>query len=415
MPSSRIYDVAVIGGGVVGCSLARELTGRFKHVLLLEKERAVACHTSGRNSGVVHSGFNPKAGTLKAKLCVEGNHAIRRYAQERGVPFQQVGTYVVARTEAELERLKSLKANADRNGVPAVEIQGIEAVREREPRARGVAALFSPSGGIVDSRSLTHALAADAQHEGAEIRCGQKVEEIRETRDEVRVQTGSDAFRTRLLVNCAGLHADRLAHRMGVGSTYTILPFRGEYCEITGTSEPIISSMIYPVPHPSLPFLGIHLTKTINRTVLIGPNAVPAFGREAYSRWGVEPRYVAGTLLRTATWKALIHNRELLHIAWQELTRSFSRRQFFLEASRLVEGLRPEELRVSKRVGIRPQLLKDDGQLVEDLVIETTPRSIHVLNVVSPGMTCAIPFARWLTSHIGDDLKWKGSETTVAG
>jgi len=408
-PRRNSFDIAIIGAGIIGCALARELGKRFGKVLLLEKENTVGFHTSGRNSGVVHSGFNPKPGTLKASLCVEGSKEIRQYCREREIPCEQVGTFVVAVEESQLPVLYDLKSRGEKNGVPGLEIFTLERVREHEPNAKGIAALFSPTGAIVDSQALTRMLAYDAQQAGVAMTLGQQVMRVEETRDAVLLSTERGQYEAQLVVNCAGLHADRLAHMMGVGGDYTVVPFRGEYFVMDCSGPPIIRSMVYPVPNPVVPFLGVHLTKTVAGTVLIGPNAVPAFGREAYRRLAVNFRDLAEIVRHKGTWNALVRNRALMMVAWNELRHSVSRRYFLREASRLVTGLRLCDLKLGKRAGIRPQLIKANGQLVEDLVVETTPRSIHVLNVVSPGMTSAIPFAKWLSAKIGPDLQWNGT------
>ncbi len=391
----------------MGCALARELGNRFDRVLLLEKENTVGFHTSGRNSGVVHSGFNPTPGTMKASLCVEGSKAIRQYCWEREIPCEQVGTYVVAVKESQLSVLYDLKSRGEKNGVPGLEILTMESVHKQEPNARGIAALFSPTGAIVDSQALTRMLAYDAQQAGVAVTLGQKVTWVEERRDAVLLSTERGQYEAQLVVNCAGLHADRLAHMMGVGGDYTVVPFRGEYFVVDRSGPPIIRSMVYPVPNPVVPFLGVHLTKTVTGSVLIGPNAVPAFGREAYGRASINFRDLAEIVRHKGTWNALVRNRALMMVAWNELRHSFSRRYFLREASRLVTGLRLCDLTLGGRVGIRPQLIKSNGQLVEDLVVETTLRSIHILNVVSPGMTSAFPFAKWLSTLIGDGLTVK--------
>ena len=404
--NDQFHDVAIIGAGVVGCAIARELSGRFKSVLLLDKEAAVGFHTSGRNSGVVHSGFNPKPGTLKAALCVEGSRLIRQYCKEQGVPCEQVGTYVVAVDEAQVPVLEELKRQGEKNGVPAIEILTAERVRAREPNVKGVAAMYSPTGAIVDSQALTRALADDAVKLGVTLALGQEVMRIAETPDVAEITTRWDAYRARVVINCAGLHADRLAHMMGVGRDYTIAPFRGEYFVVRRPGQPLIRSMIYPVPHPKVPFLGVHLTRTVAGSVLVGPNAVPAFGREAYKRTDVSVRDLFEMVCHRGFWIALRRNRTLIAVAWNELRRSGSRRHFWKEASRLVEGLKLEELTPESRVGIRPQLIGSNGELVDDLVIETTAHTIHVLNVVSPGMTSALAFAKWFSGRINSQLEW---------
>jgi L-2-hydroxyglutarate oxidase LhgO len=406
-------NIAIIGGGIVGCALARELAQRFDKVLLIEKENGVGLHTSGRNSGVVHSGFNPRPGTLKAQLCVEGARRIRQFCSERKVPFQQVGTLVVARTESELPVLTELKSRGEKNGVPELEILSEKVLREHEPNAKGIAALYSPTGAIVDSQALARAVADDAQESGVNLTLGQEVRRIVEQTGAVQVSTEKDTYTAQLVVNCAGLHADRLGHMMGVGKEYVIAPFRGEYFVVNRPGKPVIRSMVYPIPNPLVPFLGVHLTRTVSGSVLIGPNAVPAFGREAYRRTAVNIKDLAEMLRHRGFWNAFVRNRELIKIAFNELKHSCSKRHFLREASKLVSGLQPQDLRLGSRVGIRPQLIKSDGNLVEDIVIETTPHSIHILNVVSPGMTSSLAFAKWLSMGIDNRLTWIGWPDTA--
>lgn len=403
------YDIVVIGAGIVGTTLARELASRFKKILLIEKERDIGFHTSSRNSGVIHSGFNPKPGTLKARLCVEGNFVLRRYCREHGVPFEEVGTLVVAPQEIDSTSLLKLKRQGEKNGVPGLEILSGQQLREREPNVLGEAALFSPTGAIVDSLALTQSLSKDAQARGVLVVVGQEVTHLKEGRECIALSTQKETYTAQLIINCAGLQCDRLAHMVGVGKQYTIVPFRGEYFVVKRPGPLLINSMIYPIPNPIIPFLGIHLTKTTEGSVLIGPNAVPAFGREAYRPKDYRCKDIATMLIHKGFWNALLHNRELFKIGWNELRNSYSKRHFLLEASRLVKGLTLDDLAVESRVGIRPQLIRSDGQLVEDLVIESTSRSIHILNMVSPGMTCALAFARWISQHVTDSLQWSTS------
>jgi len=405
----RECNIAIIGGGIIGCSLARALSERLGGVVLVEKESNVGLHTSGRNSGVVHSGFNPRPGTLKARLCVEGSKKIRQYCNEYRIPYEQVGTLVVAVTEAEIPILYELKSRGEKNGVGGIEILPMDRAFELEPNVKGLAALFSPTGAIVDSQSLTQTLARDAEQRGATLALNQEVIHIQERTDCIQVGTQSDIYAAQLAINCAGLHADRMAHMMGLGQGYVIAPFRGEYFLVSRPGPAIIRSMVYPVPNPLVPFLGVHLTKTVGGSVLIGPNAVPAFGREAYKRTSFNIGDLFEMARHRGMWNALMRNRALIKVATKELRHSCSRRYFLKEASKLVRGLRLQDLKLGSRVGIRPQLIRSDGSLVEDLVLETTPRSIHVLNVVSPGMTSALAFARWLVDGIDDNLHWRAT------
>lgn len=392
------YSIAIVGGGVIGCALAATLARRGNRVVLLEKESSPGLHASGRNSGVVHSGFNPKPGTLKARLCVDGNRRIADYAQSQGIPYRQVGTLVVARSEAEHRVLETLLQNGVTNGVPGIEIISGESLRKREPNALGDAALYAPSGGIIDSGALVRSLADQAQKEGATFLFNHPVAGAEEQKDHVKLKIGSKQMTTDFLVNCAGLHADVLAHAMGVGSSYAIIPFRGEYYEVCSDTTPLITSMVYPAPDLAFPFLGVHLTSTTDGRVLIGPNAVPALGREAYSRFSFNWREMAAQ----AAWKgtrALLKSSQIRRMAGWEIRRSFSKRIFAAEASEVVRGIEARHLH-TYRPGIRAQLVSETGQLVEDMILERTAHSLHLLNVVSPGMTCSLPFAEFVADRI---------------
>jgi L-2-hydroxyglutarate oxidase len=407
MPA-RSFNIAIIGGGVVGAAVAREAAACFEDILLIEKEPFVGCHTSGRNSGVIHSGINSKPGTLKAKLCVEGNKELRRYCRERSLPMEQGGTLVVATDDSQISVLGELKNRSEKNGVPGVEILSSDELRRHEPKAKGAAGLYSPTGAIVDSLRLTQSLARDAEDRGVRIQLTQGVDELKETKHCVQLSCKGEVISAKLVINCAGLHADRLAHLMKVGLNYTVVPFRGEYFVVKKPGPPIVRSMIYPTPNLRFPFLGVHVTKTVTGKVLIGPNAVPAFGREAYRNRDVKWRDLFDMVIHKGFWNALLHNRDLVSAAWNELQNSCSRQHFWRQACELVEGLDLDDIALETRVGIRPQLIRSDGELVEDLVIETTPRSIHILNVVSPGMTSAIAFAKWFVDRISHECRWTG-------
>lgn len=393
------FDAIVIGGGIIGCALARELAHEGCDVAVLEKESALALHTSGRNSGVVHAGFNAKPGTLKARLCLEGNQAIRRFVQEHEVPYEQTGTWVVATDEKELDGLRMLKRRGDQNGVPGLELVDGRELARQEPNSRGLWALFAPTGGLIDAQALTRAVAQDAQRLGATILSQQRVVDLREQADAISCSTGTHRFTAGVVINCAGLYADTLAHAMGVGLDYCIVPFRGSYFSIR-RSTPIVRSMLYPVPDLTLPFLGVHVTNTLHGSVLVGPDAMPAMGREAYE-FSAKNLWDLGTIAgHRFVWRMLYRYRRLLVRQWGARLRQRRKHYFWKSASRLVRGLQEEELIDDARVGIRPQLVHQSGELVEDLLVQRTERSIHVLNVVSPGMTCSLAFARWLVDCV---------------
>jgi L-2-hydroxyglutarate oxidase len=412
--STADFDIAIIGGGIVGTSLARELSSRSCRILLLEKESGVGRHTSGRNSGVIHSGFNAKPGSLKAQLCVEGSRILRAFCQERSIPMEEVGTLVVAAHANEIDRLAALKKRGDENGVPGLEIISGNELRRREPNALGEGALLSPTGAIVDSLVVVQELAREAMEKGVMVAISREVEQIIERPSAVIVRTPETAYTAQLVINCAGLYSDRLAHLMGAGRDYIVAPFRGEYFAVQ-SAQPLVRSMLYDVPDPVFPFLGIHVTRTVTGTVLLGPNAVPALGREAYSPRQFNIRDMAELIGHKGFWNALIHNRRLFNLARRELRNSYSKTHFLKQAGQLVQGLSADMLTAETRVGIRPQLINSKGQLVDDLVIETTPRSVHLLNVVSPGMTSALAFARWVSQRIDGQLRWSmNAEEKVA-
>ena len=397
MTSSPDYQIAIIGGGVIGCALARALGKRFQRIVVLEKEAAPGRHASGRNSGVVHSGFNPKPGTLKARLCVDGNRRLGEYAEANGIPFRRVGTFVIARNEAEARVIETLRQQGCANGVPGIEIISGDTLRRHEPNALGEVALHAPTGGIIDSTALVHSLADSARRAGTTFLFDHHVTRVRETASHVVVTTGVREIETEFLVNAAGLYADRLAQQMDVGRGYMILPFRGEYCALRKTDgPPLVRSMVYPAPDPAFPFLGIHLTATIDGGVIIGPNAVPAFGREAYSKFAFNVRDMAAQLAWSGTWR-LLRDPHVRRTAVWEIKRSLNRKIFVKEAGEVVSGICEQDV-VPYRPGIRAQLASEHGKLIEDMVLERTPRSLHLLNVVSPGMTCSIPFA----DHVAD-------------
>ena len=404
------YDVIIVGGGVLGCAIARSLSAQRCKVLLLEKEPDVGLHTSGRNSGVLHSGFHATPGTLTARLCVEGNYAIRKYAESRRIPFEQLGTYVVATDETQVPVLEDLKGRGDRNGVPKLSLIPVSKLRSQEPNMAGYMALHAPTGGIIDSRALTKALATDASRSGATIMYWQEVVDIQEQSDIVKVVTRDGQYSSEMVINCAGLHADQLAHAMGIGGEYLMVPFRGIYFTVTRSGPPLLRSTVFPISDLSLPVLGVHVTRTVQGSVLVGPSAVPALGREAYHHMQNRFRSMAKLASQQAIWKAWFRNPKLFRLAWKKDNHPLTQQYFWKEACKVVRGLQLDDLSLGSRVGISPQLIRSDGHLVNDLIVESTDRTVHVLNMVSPGMTCALSFAKWLTDRMqgsGHGAKFK--------
>lgn len=399
--SSAEFDVAIVGGGVTGCAFARALAQKRpkSKIALLEKEPRVATHTSGRNSGVVHGGYNQKPGTLKARFCVEGNRRLKEYARARGVPLAETGILVVARSQAERGVLEELLRRGKENDVPGLRLVDGAELKRLEPNASGIAALHAPSGASVDSAALVEAFAEDARAAGVTFLLGEGVRKISEDGHGFRILAARTLLRATRLVNCAGLHADRIAHQLGAGLPYSIVPFRGEFYYIDPAKAGLIRSMIYSVPDIRYPFLGVHWTRTVHGRVKVGPNAVLAFGREAYGTFQVHPGDAARMLLDARFWR-MLGGSEFRRLAAANLRSSLSKTAFLTQAFSLVHGAEVSDFRKGPS-GIRAQLVDRDGNLVDDLLVERKGASLHVLNAISPGLTCSLPFADYLAQQLG--------------
>lgn len=394
------FDYLIVGGGVMGCALARSLAARKPgaKIALLDKEPRVAYHTSGRNSGVVHAGYNQKPGTLKARFCVEGNRRLAEYARARGVPLAETGILVVARAQGERDTLEELNRRGRENGVPGLRLVDGAELKKLEPNASGVAALHAPSGASVDSAVYVSALAEDARAAGVTFRLGEGVRHIDETAAGFEVRTSAGRLSAARLINCAGLHADRLAHQVGAGTPYSIVPFRGEFYYLDPEKAGLIRSMIYSVPDIRYPFLGVHWTRTVHGKVKVGPNAVLALGREAYGTFQVQPVDVARMTLDPRFWR-MVGGSEFRRLAGENLRSSLSKTTFLRHAFTLVKGAEPRDFKKGPS-GIRAQLVDEEGSLVDDIVVEKKGASLHVLNAISPGLTCSLPFADHLAGQL---------------
>ncbi len=388
------FDVIVVGAGVIGCSTTVAVKKEHPHlrVAVLEKEVAPATHTSGRNSGVIHAGFNPKPNTLKAAFCVEGNRELTDFCQSRGLPYAPVGTLVVALKSGDDAVLDELHRRGTANGVPGLRLIDGKELRRLEPRAHGERALHAPSGAIADCRAITNTLAADAKAAGCEFYFSSRVIGIEEDGGGLIVRTPTERFRCAQLINCGGVYADDIAHQMGVGKNYTIVPFRGDYYKVRAERQDVLKSMLYPAPDINYPFLGVHWTKKISGETWIGPNAAMAGGRETYGAFGLNIGDTLNMLRRKAFWK-MVGKQEFRRLAWEQLNISLSRARFVEEARKLISDVTAADFTRAKS-GIRPQLVNEHGDMIEDIVIEKQGRAIHVLNAVSPGFTCSLPFGR---------------------
>lgn len=396
----RPFDYLIIGGGVTGCALSRALAAKHPKakIALLEKEDRLAAHTSGRNSGVVHAGYNQKPGTLKARFCVEGNRRLKEYARARGVPLTENGILVVAKSLAERPTLEELLRRGRENGVPGLRIVDGGEVKRLEPNATGMAGLHAPSGAAVAAAELVKALAEDAREAGVVFLLGHEVRTLSEDSAGYEVRTSRGVLRARRLVNCAGLFADRLAHQLGAGRDYAIVPFRGEFYYLDAGKKGLIRSMIYSVPDIRYPFLGVHWTVTFDGRIKVGPNAVLALGREAYGTYQVQPFDVARMLADGRFWR-MVKGPEFRRLARENLKTSLSKAAFLRQAFTLVHGAKPSDF-AKGGSGIRAQLVDKAGSLVDDLTIEKKGNALHVLNAISPGLTCGLPFADYLAEEL---------------
>ena len=385
------YDLAIIGGGIVGLATARALLERAPgaRLVILEKEPKLAAHQTGHNSGVIHSGIYYKPGSHKAKLCVEGKTLMYEFCAKHGVRVERCGKVIVATTAAELPRLQTLYERGIANGVP-VELLEPARLREIEPHAAALRAIHSPSTGIVDYVEVADAIVRDLRAGGVAIETGARVAAIARTGDGVEIGAGRLAVRARRLVNCAGLYSDAIARLAGARTDIQIIPFRGEYYMLRPDRRGLVRGLIYPVPDPEFPFLGVHLTRTVHGEVEAGPNAVLAFAREGYRFGRVSPRELAGTLAYRGFWQMA---RRYWRMGTYEMYRSLSKAAFLRALQRLVPDLRPGDL-ATGGAGVRAQAVSLDGSLVDDFRIVAEADAIHVLNAPSPAATASLAIGR---------------------
>lgn len=384
--------VTIIGGGIIGLALAQRLSSIGHAVTVLEKESRWAVHQTGHNSGVIHAGPYYKPGSLKATMCLAGNRSMTTFAKEHGIAHETCGKLIVATSESEVARLEALAARASANGVTCRLISMDEA-REYEPHVGGVRALRVENTGIVDYKGVSSKLAELASENGANLILGTRARAIRSSDREVVVEHDQGQVTSDMLINAAGLHSDMVARLAGMTPTVQIVPFRGEYYELSSASQHLVNGLIYPVPDPEMPFLGVHLTRMIDGTVHAGPNAVLALSREGY-RWStVSPR----DLLRTLTFPGFLKLASAnVGTGAREVIRSFSKRRFARDLARLVPEITAADI-VPSGAGVRAQAIGRDGKLVDDFVIQQNRNQIHILNAPSPAATSALEIARHIS------------------
>ena len=399
--SQTRFDLIIIGGGIVGLATAMAVGRRFPRLrlLIVEKEDRVAAHQTGHNSGVIHSGLYYKPGSLKAKMCVEGAAAMVEFCREHSIPHEICGKVVVATREDELPALDELYRRGTANGVPGVSYLSPEQLREIEPHSSGIRALRVPTTGITDYTAVAKQYAALVVESGGELRLGAKATRIVRHAGETVVETPQGSFACRRLLNCAGLHSDRIARLAGDDPGSIIVPFRGEYYDIVPERWPLVKGLIYPVPDPSFPFLGVHFTRRISGGVEAGPNAVLALRREGYRKTDFSLADTLTTLSYPGFWRMAA---KYWTEGAKEMYRSLSKPAFLHGLQRLLPALESSDIRLGGS-GVRAQALSREGRLLDDFHIVHSASIIHVLNVPSPAATASLLIGRRIADMLGED------------
>ncbi|MDQ6692070.1 MAG: L-2-hydroxyglutarate oxidase [Candidatus Dormibacteraeota bacterium] len=395
---NRRHDVIVVGAGILGLATARVLLRRRPglRLLVLEKEASVGHHQSGHNSGVIHSGLYYQPGSLKAKLCLTGARLMTEFCDEHEIPYERCGKLIIASSESEKERLLELRRRGTANGVSGLEIVGPEGIRQIEPNARGLLGLYSPTTAIVDYATVTQVLAREVERLGGTIATSTPVRAISPVADGVVVTTLHDKVEAASLVSCGGLFSDQLARMTGGPADPRIVPFRGDYLRLKPARRSMVRGLIYPVPDPALPFLGVHTTRRLNGEIWLGPNAVLAFARAGYRFSNLSPRDLAATVLWPGFWRMA---RRYWQTSLGEMYRDLNRRAFVRELQRYLPELTEQDVEAGPS-GVRAQALARNGTLVDDFVFTASGSVLHVRNAPSPGATSSLAIA----AHIADEL-----------
>lgn len=387
------YDFCIIGGGIVGCATAYKILEQYPgaSLLLLEKEPGPGRHQTSHNSGVIHAGIYYVPGSLKAKLCRDGLIETKSFCQDYAIPYDQCGKLIVATNSLELSRLEDLYFRAVQNGLLLERLSQVE-LREREPNIEGVGALLSPETAIVNYKQICKKLVDIVVKKNADVNYNILIRSIRENSDYVEIVSDQTTYRTSRLIVCGGLQADRLAKLSGLDIDFKVIPFRGEYYQLSKNNNSIVRHLIYPAPDPSLPFLGIHLTRMIDGSVTVGPNAVLGLSREGYPKLSFSMSDTLDVLSYPGFWKLIMkYPSQTIN----ELRNSLSKSSYLNECQKYCPSLCIDDL-LPFRAGIRAQLVTSSGQLVHDFVFKKTQRMLHVLNAPSPAATSALPIGSML-------------------
>jgi L-2-hydroxyglutarate oxidase len=405
--NDRYCDVAIIGAGIVGLAAGLELIRKNPSIkiIVLDKEREVAFHQTGHNSGVMHSGLYYKPGSLKARLCVEGRAAMVKFCQDHGIPHEICGKIIVATDEREIPGLNELKRRGEANGVAGLRELNPEQIREIEPNASGIKGLHVPTTGITDFKMVSEKYAELIRRGEGEVLTGHGVEQIARESDAIVLETPSSTIHARFAINCAGLHSDRVAKMAGANLGLRIVPFRGEYYELVPARHHLIKGLIYPVADPRFPFLGVHFTRRIHGGVEAGPNAVLSFKREGYTRTSFNLSDTFSTALFPGFWKMASRNWES---GFGEIYRSWSKRAFTHALQKLLPELNEGDLQPGGS-GVRAQALDTSGKLLDDFHFAYKDRFLHVCNVPSPAATASLVIGREIVSTFDKSADFKSS------
>ena len=403
--SARGYDLAIVGGGIIGLATAREFLQRHPslRVVILEKDATIASQQSGHNSGVIHTGIYYAPGSLKAKACVAGHQAMLDFCHEYDIPFELCGKVIVALDESELPRLEDLYQRGTTNGVKDLEMIGPERLRELEPYAAGIKAIYSPNTGIIDYKKVAHTYAKIVQQQGGEIVTGCKVLSLTTRGDETIIQAqqssqgreGQNELTARYVITCGGLQSDKLTQMSSKESGVRIVPFRGDYYVLHPEKRHMVRALIYPVPDPRFPFLGVHFTRRPDGEIWAGPNAVLAFAREGYQRWNIQPGELWEVLSYGGFWKMAA---KYWKMGLSEMYRDYFKAAYVKELQRYMPALQARDL-LPGPSGVRAQALASDGRLVDDFLIKHGEHVIHVQNAPSPAATSSLIIARMIVDE----------------
>lgn len=398
MTSDKIYDYTIVGAGIVGLSTAYKLSEADpdSRILILEKEQEVAAHQTGRNSGVIHSGIYYKPGTYKAKNCVEGRHELVDFCQKYEVKHDICGKVIVATNEEELPRLENIYQRGLQNEIEGIELIGPGRLKEIEPYVDGIKAIHVPCAGIVDFKEVCETLAGLITEKGHYIHFGQKVKGIFKETDYLRIETQTGAWKSRKMINCAGLQCDLVAKSAGVSPHIQIVPFRGEYFRLKNHAQNMVNGLIYPLPNPEFPFLGVHFTRMAKGGVECGPNAVFAFNREGYQKSSFNLKDTIETVNFPGFWKlAGNHWKQGL----DEYYRSFSKRAFLENLKKLIPSISLDDIEPAP-AGVRAMALQPNGEIMDDFFFEKQENQLHVLNAPSPAATAGLAIGDEIVKNI---------------